>query len=84
MTRKSAATLGIIGAGRQARTQVQAIEAVRAAGIEVWFDQNELGGGDAWDAKIRTRWTPDALRVVWPATRPREIPSRRQSRTNAP
>ena len=29
MTRKSAATLGIIGAGRQARTQVQAIAAVR-------------------------------------------------------
>jgi TolB-like protein/Flp pilus assembly protein TadD len=28
-------------------------EALRAAGLEVWFDQNELVGGDAWDAKIR-------------------------------
>src|SRR4051812_23270439 len=27
--------------------------ALRSAGIEVWFDQNELVGGDAWDAKIR-------------------------------
>ncbi len=28
-------------------------EALRAAGIEVWFDQSELVGGDAWDGKIR-------------------------------
>ena len=28
-------------------------EALRAAGVEVWFDQSELTGGDAWDAKIR-------------------------------
>jgi TolB-like protein/Tfp pilus assembly protein PilF len=28
-------------------------DALRAAGIEVWFDQSELSGGDAWDAKIR-------------------------------
>ena len=27
--------------------------ALRAAGIEVWFDQSELRGGDAWDAAIR-------------------------------
>ncbi len=26
---------------------------MRAAGLEVWFDQSELAGGDAWDAKIR-------------------------------
>ena len=26
---------------------------LRAAGIEVWFDQSELRGGDAWDHKIR-------------------------------
>jgi adenylate cyclase len=26
---------------------------LRAAGIEVWFDQTELGGGDVWDQKIR-------------------------------
>jgi TolB-like protein/Flp pilus assembly protein TadD len=28
-------------------------EALRAAGIEVWFDQSELRGGDAWDESIR-------------------------------
>jgi TolB-like protein/tetratricopeptide (TPR) repeat protein len=28
-------------------------EALRAAGIEVFFDQSELRGGDAWDQKIR-------------------------------
>jgi hypothetical protein len=27
--------------------------ALRAAGIEVWFDQSELRGGDAWDSAIR-------------------------------
>jgi len=26
---------------------------LRAAGIEVWFDQSELRGGDAWDISIR-------------------------------
>jgi len=26
---------------------------LRAAGIEVWFDQSELRGGDTWDASIR-------------------------------
>lgn len=28
-------------------------EALRASGLEVWFDEDELRGGDAWDAKIR-------------------------------
>ncbi len=28
-------------------------DALRSTGIEVWFDQNELEGGDAWDTKIR-------------------------------
>jgi TolB-like protein/Flp pilus assembly protein TadD len=28
-------------------------EALRANGIEVWFDQSELRGGDVWDQKIR-------------------------------
>jgi TolB-like protein/Tfp pilus assembly protein PilF len=30
-------------------------DALRAAGVEVWFDQNELRGGDAWDRQIRER-----------------------------
>lgn len=28
-------------------------EAFRSHGIEVWFDENELRGGESWDAKIR-------------------------------
>lgn len=28
-------------------------EALRAGGIEVWLDQSELRGGDAWDRRIR-------------------------------
>ena len=27
--------------------------ALRSGGVEVWFDQSELRGGDAWDQKIR-------------------------------
>jgi hypothetical protein len=26
--------------------------ALRSAGVEVWFDQSELRGGDAWDQEI--------------------------------
>ncbi len=36
-------------------------DALRAAGIEVWFDQNELTGGDAWDRKIRGQVASCAL-----------------------
>src|SRR5499427_11016557 len=28
-------------------------DGLRAAGIEVWFDQSELRGGEAWDRQIR-------------------------------
>src|SRR5215475_527562 len=28
-------------------------EAVAATGLDVWYDESELGGGDAWDQKIR-------------------------------
>jgi hypothetical protein len=28
-------------------------DALTAAGMDVWYDANELGGGDAWDQKIR-------------------------------
>ena len=35
--------------------------ALRAAGIEVWFDESELRGGDAWDASIRRQIRDCAL-----------------------
>jgi TolB-like protein len=38
-------------------------EALRAAGLEVWFDQSELRGGDAWDASIRKKIKQCALFV---------------------
>jgi TolB-like protein/Flp pilus assembly protein TadD len=37
--------------------------ALRAAGIEVWFDQSELRGGDAWDQLIRRQIKSCALFV---------------------
>jgi TolB-like protein len=36
---------------------------LRAAGVEVWFDRDELRGGDAWDAKIRRQIQECALFV---------------------
>jgi hypothetical protein len=38
-------------------------DALRVAGIEVWFDQTELRGGDAWDQKIRQQIRDCALFV---------------------
>ena len=37
--------------------------ALRAAGLEVWFDQSELRGGDAWDRQIRKQIRECALFV---------------------
>jgi TolB-like protein len=36
---------------RTAATKIR--DAMAAAGLDVWYDENELGGGDAWDKKIR-------------------------------
>mgnify|MGYP001549479226 CR=1 FL=1 len=38
-------------------------DALRAAGLEVWFDVSELRGGDAWDQKIRQQIKECALFV---------------------
>lgn len=40
-------------ASQDAAVAKRICDALRASGIEVWFDQSELRGGDAWDAKIR-------------------------------
>jgi hypothetical protein len=40
-------------ASQDAEATQRICEALRAAGIEVWFDQSELRGGDAWDQMIR-------------------------------
>ena len=40
-------------ASQDAAAAQQLCNALRAAGVAVWFDQSELRGGDAWDALIR-------------------------------
>ena len=40
-------------ASQDAVSAQQLCNALRGAGVEVWFDQSELRGGDAWDALIR-------------------------------
>jgi tetratricopeptide (TPR) repeat protein len=48
-------------ASQDAEAAKRICEALRAAGIEVWFDQSELVGGDAWDQKIRKQIKDCAL-----------------------
>src|SRR5215470_4797734 len=40
-------------ASEDAKIAGRVADALKAAGIEVWFDQSALRGGDAWDQKIR-------------------------------
>jgi TolB-like protein len=40
-------------ASEDAAAARQICSALRSAGVEVWFDQSELRGGDDWDQKIR-------------------------------
>lgn len=40
-------------ASQDAEAAGRICEALRAAGVEVWFDQSALRSGDAWDAQIR-------------------------------
>jgi hypothetical protein len=42
---------------------------LRVAGIEVWFDQSELRGGDVWDRKIRRQIHDCALFIPIISTR---------------
>jgi len=51
-------------ASQDAQAARRICEALRAAGIEVWFDQSELRGGDAWDRSIRRQIKTCALFVA--------------------
>jgi TolB-like protein len=51
-------------ASQDAEAARRICEAFRAAGIEVWFDQSELRGGDAWDRRIRKQIHDCALVVT--------------------
>jgi hypothetical protein len=48
-------------ASQDAEAAQKIAEALRAAGIEVWFDQSELRGADAWDQSIRKQIKSCAL-----------------------
>ncbi len=50
-------------ASQDAEAAQRICAALRAAGLEVWFDQSELTGGDAWDRKIRRQIASCALFV---------------------
>jgi TolB-like protein/tetratricopeptide (TPR) repeat protein len=51
----SAQAIFLSYASQDAEAAQRICDALRAAGLEVWFDQNELRGGDAWDASIRKK-----------------------------
>ncbi len=48
-------------ASEDAQAALRICSGLREAGIEVWFDQSELRGGDAWDASIRRQIRTCAL-----------------------
>jgi len=48
-------------ASQDADAALGTCESLRAAGIEVWLDQSELRGGDAWDSAIRKQIKTCAL-----------------------
>jgi len=50
-------------ASQDAQAAQKICEALRTAGIEVFLDQSELRGGDAWDQKIRREIRDCALFV---------------------
>ena len=50
-------------ASQDAEAASRICEALRAAGVEVWFDQSELRGGEVWDRQIRKQIHDCALFV---------------------
>ncbi|HEY3729917.1 MAG TPA: TIR domain-containing protein [Steroidobacteraceae bacterium] len=51
----TAGTVFLSYASQDAAAAHRIATALTEAGIEVWFDQSELRGGDAWDAMIRSQ-----------------------------
>jgi TolB-like protein/Tfp pilus assembly protein PilF len=59
----SANSIFLSYASEDAMAAEKICQALRAAGVEVWFDQKELRGGDVWDQQIRQRIHDCALFV---------------------
>ncbi len=51
-------------ASEDAAAALKICTALRDAGVEVWFDQSELRGGDSWDAAIRQQIKTCALFIA--------------------
>ena len=51
-------------ASEDATAALRICESLRAAGIEVWFDQSELRGGDVWDRQIKKQVHECALFIA--------------------
>jgi hypothetical protein len=51
-------------ASQDAEAAQRICDALRAAGIDVWFDQSELRGGDAWDQSIRRHIKEPRFRAI--------------------
>ena len=51
-------------ASQDAEAAQRICEALRAGGIEVWFDQSELRGGDVWDRQIKKQVHDCALFIA--------------------
>ena len=63
MTEPSSHAVFLSYASQDQEAAKRICETLRAAGIEVWFDQSELRGGDAWDQSIRKQIKSCALFV---------------------
>jgi adenylate cyclase len=59
--RKPARAVFLSYASEDAQGAQRIADALKAAGIEVWFDKTALRGGDAWDQKIRQQIRDCAL-----------------------
>jgi TolB-like protein len=60
-TRSSRRAVFLSYASEDADASQRICAALRSAGIEVWFDQSELRGGDTWDLAIRKQIRSCAL-----------------------
>jgi TolB-like protein/Tfp pilus assembly protein PilF len=60
---KQAGAVFLSYASQDAEAAQRICTALRSAGVEVWFDQSELRGGDAWDRQIRKQIHDCALFV---------------------
>ena len=64
MSEPSARAVFLSYAREDAAAARRIAEALRGVGIEVWFDESDLRGGDAWDQKIRQQIHECALFIA--------------------